>query len=98
MTTPGDDHVTQGEIVRQLRSVVSRLEDLVHHVDSTYVRKDVYDAHRASLLRDLEDVRMDLSAIQERQRWNWRLIAGMAVSVGGTVLATLLIVKFGIQQ
>ena len=107
MTAPGgdvpdhrasDSGPTLGEIGRRITDLSDALRNLRADLSSTYVRKDVYDAHRAADAKELETAVTRIDAIEAGKKWGVRTIVSSVVAVGGTLVTTLLAVKFGLSQ
>lgn len=84
-----DDDVTPGEIVRTLRG----LQDEIRALRGEHVRRDLYEAHRASVAADLarldktvEQIEKDVTARfdrQEQEKKSKSLVVYSALVVAG---------------
>ncbi|MGZ4663579.1 MAG: hypothetical protein ACXV5Q_00635 [Frankiaceae bacterium] len=92
MPSSADDGPTLGEVVRRLEDVARQLAELTSRLDSTYLRKDLADANRASDVRVMTDLRTDLDAIVDQQRKNRNLaVAGFVLPVLVGVVTALIL-------
>lgn len=88
---------TLAEVVRRLDEVVSQLAALTARLDSTYLRRDVYEAQRGMerVADESRDRRLD--QIEDDKTWFRRaVVIGIAFPILLTVFdAVLLVVKTG---
>lgn len=90
--TPPADGVTLGEVVRRLEEVSRQLTELVANLNTTYVRKDVYEVQQKVDEETMKELRVDLDAIVEQQRQNRRLaLSGVALPILTLVAAALIL-------
>ena len=76
------DEPTLGEVMRQVKSLVEQVRDLVKEVRSDYVRKDLYDARHAGLTRRVDDLEREADQREERrQAFQKQIVAGVIVGV-----------------
>jgi hypothetical protein len=92
MTPPAADAVTLGEVVRRLEEVSRQLTELVASLNTTYLRKDVYEVRQKVDEETMKELRVDLDAIVEQQRQNRRLaLSGIVLPVLSVVVAALIL-------
>lgn len=76
------------EVIRQLGELATRLEAVSNRLETTYVRKDVFDAHKETAKAKQDDLANDVKELQDWQKWIQRLVIGaVALAVLGLVLA-----------
>lgn len=91
------DEPSGAELVRRIEEVVRAVERLSSNLESSYLRKDVYDARHTSLRREIDqqilEVRGDVSDLQEAQKEQARFRRQVLAAVlAGLVLMVVQIV------
>lgn len=84
------DEPTVGELVRRFAEIASRLDRITDRLESEFVRKETYSAHRDAHKAELKEARDDIEEIKKERSDNakWRRTAGitLAVAAGGWLL------------
>ena len=92
-----DGGPTLGEIARRLDGLSSQVRDLKSDMNATYVRRDVYESDRRGDAVEMRGALVRIEAIEQGKKWGVRTIVTAVVAVAGTLLTTLLAVRFGIS-
>jgi hypothetical protein len=91
MTTPSDAP-TLGEIARRLDGIARQFADLLSSLDSTYIRKDVFEVRLHAVGEAIKELRVDADAIVEQQRKNRQLaISGIALPILTAIITALIL-------
>ncbi|MCW2674777.1 MAG: hypothetical protein JWP14_3366 [Frankiales bacterium] len=84
--------MTLGEVVRRLEEVSRQLTELVASLNTTYLRKDVYEVRQKVDEETMKELRVDLDSIVEQQRQNRRLaLSGIVLPILTAVVAALIL-------
>jgi hypothetical protein len=92
-----DGGPTLGEIGRRLDNLSGQVRDLKSDLNATYVRRDVYDADRRGDAVEMRGALVRIEAIEQAKKWGSRTVITAVLAVAGTLIATVLAVRFGIQ-
>lgn len=97
MTMPGD--ATIGEVARTLerfeRTTNTRLSELATSL-SLMVTRDLYDAHRAAMQDDINEVRAELKADRERKAADRRMVVSAFLAAALAVVVAVITTLFQI--
>lgn len=76
------DEPTLGEVMRQVKSLVEQVRDLVKEVRSDYLRKDLYESNHVNLKRRVDQLEREADSREEkRQAFQKQIVAGVIVGV-----------------
>lgn len=96
------DEPTLGELHRQMAQVTRQLQEILAEIrqdrrdhEQTYVRRETYDAHHASITRDLHDLETAGREDAKYRRQTWTAI-GLAFIVAAIGLMSTLIQGGGV--
>lgn len=87
------DEPTLGEVMRQVRSLVDQVRDLVQELRSDYVRKDLYDARHHALTRRVDDLEREADDREKaRVAFQRQIAAGIIIQIVVLILGALFVV------
>lgn len=94
-----------GEVARQIETLVSEVREMRRTMETTYVRQDVYEADRKTVIEArradkqvVSELRGDLDTIAEQQQWNRRIaVSGLLLPILVLVLGAVILTAVGLQ-
>lgn len=91
------DETSLPEVMREVQRLVKQVESLIQEVRSDYVRKELYRAENAGLIRRIDELEEDAEKReQDRKSWQRQVLGGVAVGVillVCNVLATVILTQ-----
>ena len=77
------DEPTVGELVRRFAEIASRLDRITDRLESEFVRKETYGAHRDATKAEVAEARKDIEEIKSQRSDDakWRRTAAITLAV-----------------
>lgn len=96
------DEPTVGELVRRFADIASRLDRITDRLESEFVRKETYDAHRDATKAQITEARKDIADIEtarsEDAKWRRTAAITLAVAAVGWLLTIVGLIVAVVQK